>query len=79
MTQARSRSISQEFQEKLTTFLAGATPRPFLLTFLVTDADKFRPNAKDFDQLTKLPGLNVTVQVVQVPKKRDSIPVGDSS
>ena len=79
VTQARSHSISQEFQEKLTTFLAGATPRPFLLTFLVTDADKFRPNAKDFDQLTKLPGLNVTVQVVQVPKKRDSIPVGDSS
>ena len=79
VTNSLNHNIVKAFRDKLEEMF-DAQPCSFTLTFLITgDPEKFTPkNRSDYDALRDMAGLgglfdNVRVQVVQIPKKLNSL------
>ena len=78
MTTAGKHNLALQFREKLKTMFNG-TRHSFTLTFLTTgEPERFAPVGGDFNALRDMAGPeklfdNVRVQVVQIPKKRNSL------
>ena len=79
VTSSNTHSIAKAFREKLKKMFGNATqPCSFTLTFLITgDPKKFTPNRSDYKALMDMKDPqklfdNVRVQVVQIPKTRNS-------
>ena len=80
VTSSNTHSIAKAFREKLKKMFGNATqPCSFTLTFLITgDPQKFTPNRSDYKALMDMKDPqklfdNVRVQVVQIPKMRNSL------
>ena len=80
VTKSARHSIAKEFREKLADiFNSTGGSQNFTLTFLMTgDPEKFTPATGDFSQFMAMAGRgklfnNVRVEVVQIPKTRDSL------
>ena len=80
VTTSLKHDIAKAFREKLVEMFGNATqPCSFTLRFLITgDPQKFTPDRSDYDALRDMAGSeklfdNVRVQVVQIPKTRNSL------
>ena len=80
MTTSLKRGIAKAFRAKLEEMLGNTgESRSFTLTFLITgDPHKFTPDRSDYDALRDMVGSeklfdSVRVQVVQIPKTRNSL------
>lgn len=83
VTQSDTHTIAPKFLQKLRTAFAGQRGYNFTLTFMIVqEPNRFKPRAKDFNDLMGLARgpeeervfSNVSVNVVQVPKTRASLP-----